>query len=181
MSRQAMRKISASAMLAALLTGCSHVHPSDPTSGTEVIGEVNRAVKGRTVDITLLDTTVLWAENVRVTADSTRFSVVGQPSYSRTWRGKPGSGLPTSEIRAISIRRHGRGALEGAAYGFASGFGAGAILGARDPWVPVRGGAAVIGGAGFVAGLVYGAIAGSKDVYDFTVAPSEPSQRRRRR
>jgi hypothetical protein len=176
-----MRKAIASVTLAAMLAGCSHVHPSDPTSAGDAVDEVNRGVSGRTVDITLMDATELWAEGVRVTADSTWLTVVGQPSYARTWRGKAGRGLPTSEIRAISIRRHGRGAIEGAVYGFLWGFAAGATLGTRDPWVPVAGGGAVIGGIGFVTGLLYGAIAGSKDVYDFTEAPSAPSQRRKRR
>lgn len=168
-----MKKTIASLTLVAILAGCSHVHPSDPTSGADVINEVNRAVKDRTVDITLLNTEVLWAENVRVAADSTWFDVVGQPSYARPWRLDIGRGLPTAEIETISIRRHARGALEGGGFGLVTGFLAGAILGARDPWFDAVDGGTIVGGLGLAAGLIYGAIAASKDVYDFTRAPRE--------
>ncbi|MCK4679977.1 hypothetical protein KAT82_02535, partial [bacterium] len=169
-----MRKAIASVTLVAMLAGCSHVHPSDPTSSADVVNEVNRVVKSRTVDITLLDTKELWAENVRVTADSTWFDVVGRPSHSRPWQLDIGRGVPTSEIGAISIRRHGRGALEGAAVGFLIGAVPGMIVGTRDPYAtPVIGGV-VFGVIGLAVGFVWGAIAGSKDVYDFTKAPREP-------
>ncbi len=168
-----MRKAVASLTLVAMLVGCSHVHPSDPTSGADVINEVNRAVKDRTVDITLLNTQVLWAENVRVTADSTWFDVVGQPSYARPWRLDMGRGLPTAEIETITIRRHARGALQGAGFGLLIGVGPGMIVGARDPYItPITGGV-LFGMIGLAAGLVYGVIGGSKDVYDFTKAPRE--------
>ena len=166
-----MRKAIASLTLVAMLAGCSHVHPSDPTSGADVINDVNRAVKGRTVDITLLNGKELWAENVRVTADSTWFDMVGRPSYSRPWRLDIGRGLPTSEIEAISIRRHGRGALEGAIFGFLTGSVPGMIVGMRDPYVTPVSGGVIFGAAGLVVGLVYGVIGGSKDVYDLTKAP----------
>lgn len=168
-----MRKAVASLTLVAMLVGCSHVHPSDPTSGADVINEVNRAVKDRTVDITLLNTQVLWAENVRVTADSTWFDVVGQPSYARPWRLDMGRGLPTVEIETITIRRHARGALEGAGFGLVTGFLAGATLGPRDQLYSAVDGGTIVGGLGLAAGLLYGAIVASKDVYDFTKAPRE--------
>jgi hypothetical protein len=168
-----MRKAIASLTLVAMLAGCSHVHPSDPTSGADVVNDVNRAVKGRTVDITLLNGKELWAENVRVTADSTWFDVAGRPSHSRPWRLDIGRGVPTSEIEAISIRRHVRGALEGAVYGLLIGVGPGMIVGARSPYMPPITGGVLFGMIGLAAGLVYGVIGGSKDVYDFTKAPRE--------
>ncbi len=167
--RHVTRKTIASLALLAMVAGCSHVYQLDPTAD-DAVDEVNSAVDGKTVDITLVNSTVLWAESVRVAADSTRFVVVGRPSYSRPRGFDIGGSLPTSEIESIAIRRHGRGALEGAAYGLLIGILTGAILGSRDPWVTAEGGAYLIGRVGLATGFVYGSLAGSRDVYDFASA-----------
>ena len=136
-----------------------------------MVARVNRVVTGRTVEMTLSDGTELWAEGVRVGADSTWFAVVGRPSHVRAWQVDVGRAMPNTAIREISIRRHVRGGLEGAALGFLSGFALGLLAGARDSWIEPIDGGVVFGGAGLIGGLVYGALAGSKDVYDFTRAP----------
>jgi hypothetical protein len=186
-----MKRAIASLTLAAMLAGCSHVVPPDPTSTGDVLDEVNGAVNGRTVDITLQNTAELWAKNVRVTADSIWFAVVGQPSYSLRLRDDRGRGLPTSEIQTISVRQHGRGALEGAMYGLLIGALAGAVLGAATRMTPeiktasrsegAVNGAVVFGALGLAVGFAWGALVGSKDVYDLTELPREPSQQGSRR
>ena len=168
---KSMRWAMALFALVALLAGCSHVYPSDPASGHDVVAEVNRAVKGRTVDVTLSSGAELWAKGVEVTPDSTRLTVVGRPSYVWSYQTDIGSRVRNDEIRSVSIRRRGRGLVEGAAIGLVAGAAVGALLGARDPWIAdVADGALVLGRIGLGVGLVWGGLAGSKDVYDFTEA-----------
>jgi hypothetical protein len=182
-----MRRVIAAVTLAAMLAGCTHVHPTDPTSAENALDDVNRAVRGRTVDIMLANSTEVRAMDVTVAADSTRLVVVGRSWPPASEQASIGRGLPTSEIRAISVTRRGKGALEGAGRGALIGFLSGAILGAAtyEPPPPdaflyigpeSAGAAAVWGGVligvvGLVVGLVWGAARGSKDVYDFTETP----------
>jgi hypothetical protein len=166
-----MKRAIASLTLVAVLAGCSHVHPCDPASGPEVRSGVNQEVEGRAVDVTLSSGAVLWAENVKVGADSTRFSDLGRPSHVRPWQVDVGSPLPNSAIREISVRRHLRGALEGGAIGLVIGFSFGLLAGAKDTWFEPIDGGKLFGAAGLIAGLTYGALKGSRDVYDFTRTP----------
>jgi hypothetical protein len=165
-------RICAFVLFAAMLAGCSHVHPGDPTSGSDVLDNVNSAVAGRTVEVKLRDDTELWGKNVTVGADSTCFELVGQPSHSRTWRGPVAGCIPSSDIETMTIRRQGRGALEGGTVGLMGGFALGALVGLLEPAISILPAAAVVSPLGAVPGIIYGALTGSKDVYDFRRRPS---------
>jgi len=168
-----MRRAVALLTLVAVLAGCSHIRPSDPTSGGDIPAEVTRALAGREVEVKLSSGAELWAEHVNVGRDSTWFSVLGRPSHVRPWQVDVGRGVPNGSIGSISVRRHWRGALEGGAVGLLVGFAFGLLAGWKDTWFEPIDGGIVLGRAGLIAGVVYGGLSGSKDVYDFTRAPRD--------
>ena len=66
-----MRKLVAALVIVALVASCSHVRDVDLTTPEGDIEETNRAVRGRTVIVQLVDLTEFRAREVVVAADST--------------------------------------------------------------------------------------------------------------
>ena len=110
----------------------------------------------------------LEARNLRIKADSISWISLDNQKTAR---------LPAANVTEIKFVRKGKGALEGMGLGLIYGavFGAGLGLAQGDDnegsWFRLSAGqkAALLGitfgGAGFLAGLPIGTIAGSKDIY----------------
>jgi len=190
-----MKRVMAVLAAATMLSGCTHVHPSDPTAPGLRLEDLNQSLEGRTVSVTLLDGTEFGAASVVVRVDTTSLVPQGEPSWKPPTRAALGRAFPTSEVESLTVTQRGRGAFEGGMLGLLIGAVAGAVVGAAS-YEPSSGdfesgpgssGEAAVGyglifgvvGAG--VGLVAGASVGSSDVYDLTEAPEDrPTGSRRR-
>ncbi len=154
------------------VSGCTHTHmvnldEEEHRWRKSDLDNLNDDLRDRTADITAKDGRNISAEGIIVRRDSAEFK-------------DPASGLrhsiPTAEIMAIEYRHHGIGAVHGAIFGVLGGgiavAGAVYVLAGRphqaeDASIAVGVGAALGGVGGGLIGVTYGAIAGSKQRYEF--------------
>lgn len=139
-----------------LMVACTH-RPGWSLSPRDVIGE--------TVEVELRD-----GKKVKAVAERTPNGVV--------WRTGRRSAVPWYDAREATVVSHGRGALDGLAFGAPIGVAAGILAGLNhedchtgDGWCMSQEAAmvmygVVLGGAGALGGLLVGAIIGSRLVYE---------------
>jgi len=145
-----------------VLASCTHLR----TYST--LDDINAVSKDRKGLIILANGRGRQGIDFHLAVDSTRW---------RDLNTNKAQSIPTSQIREISIKKGGRGALEGFALGLLIGFGSGAIVGlvsGSDPensWFAYSAGekalgyGIVFGGGAGLLGLPIGAATGSKDKF----------------
>ena len=95
-----------------LLTGCSSTYRvSDFSSKEKFYESINKAAKGKVVNITLKNGSLINAFNVKMSNDSTAFSTKNYFQYN----------IPISNVKAISYKNTSEGIVTGALTGIAAG------------------------------------------------------------
>ena len=163
-----MKRTVASITLLVMLAGCAGIRPYDQVLPEATLDELNRALDGQAVQVTLWDGTEVWGENMTIAPDSAYISVTGRPSNQPPLEVVPRMSLPTPEIERIAVTRTGRGARRGAVRGFLMGAGMGAAIGASGEDSEALGWTIATGAAGAAIGLLLGALAGSTDIYNLS-------------
>jgi hypothetical protein len=175
--------------VAALLSGCGfrHLHMVDPVSSPSDRDEINRALAGTSVRMTLADGSTESGVFMSVGADSTMLAHAEDVTTRIV--------VPTVSVRSMTLVRRGIGAAKGLGCGAAAGavaFGATClVLGlagpdpVEDPTLAKTVLLIVVGAAALAAlplGLLFGAAAGDEQIYIFAVpelAPPSPAQGQR--
>ncbi|MFQ5570079.1 MAG: hypothetical protein ACE5G0_10425 [Rhodothermales bacterium] len=149
-------------LLVLLFTGCTHTRHINSDAGSGIsFDELHQTLEGRQVDIALNDERTMESTALRIRPDST-WSVDLLTGNIR--------GAATSDIRAITRQRPGRGALHGAAFGAVGGAIVGiaaglALTSVRDEDTARESTAyyvSVITGFGVVLGIGSGTLIGMK-------------------
>jgi hypothetical protein len=190
-----VKRITAVVSIALILFGCAPVHRVNPIASELEREDLNRTLHGRRVSVDLVpsspygSTVTLRAEGIRVAADSTRMTVLRQPSNADAVFVEPTYGvrrdttLGTHSVGRIRVRTRWPGALVGLLRGLLVGAASGAFIGAvsyegpdllfGSPVESAGFGAALLGTAGAGIGLIGGLLWGVTETYEFTVNPPE--------
>jgi len=174
-------------LLVALMgAGCANTIAAYRPLSESATAEINETLDGRSAKVMLAEGKQIAgqpieAREVRVGIDTARWL---EPSTDESWRP---TAVPTTALKSISVRRHGRGALDGLGLGTLSGAIVGAVAGAaasrpcaNETEMPCFGaGIAAIGGgilgfaSGALVGSIIGAIVGHRTLLDFDPPPPE--------
>lgn len=163
-----MIRLFAISIILGLMSGCMHTYYMDKSkeTGYQV---VNRKAKHQQAIILLTDGRKIQAKKLSMYSDSTTWvsSITGEIER-----------IATNRILSVTIRNHGKGALEGLGLGILGGAFIGILTGAAIPtknsespfndWyppIPIMAG--LLGAGGGVLGLLIGGASGSKEVYSF--------------
>jgi hypothetical protein len=162
--------IAVAVILAAFgLAGCRSTQVVGPEPPARTYAAITEEARERTVEVELRDGTVYGGYNLLVTQDSTRFD--------RKSGDRDPVVVPTAQVREITIRKHGRGAVDGLGIGAAVGLGLGFLMGVTLHDGPgffddtraesglLAGGA--LGLLGGTLGTFFGLVGGHRTVYRF--------------
>jgi hypothetical protein len=182
------------AWAALFMTACSTTHSVGRPPSTEQLNRINEAARDRELDVEYRpasqeaptegggtavsfwepeETATRYGHRFHTIVSFDRKSVVLESSEGRDVR------VPPIAVQQVQVVRHGKGALDGALWGFTIGAGTGAILGLasgqdRCPclvsWTPgekalIYG--AMLGVVGLAAGTVAGLVRGHREVFVF--------------
>lgn len=165
-------------LFATLLCGCSSVEMVKTQDEDDSIRKVNRAIRGQVVRLELNDGETMNVTSAYVASDS----VTWIDRRTNTLRGEP-----TSNVREVSVRKAGRGAIGGLVVGAVAGAAFGGIRAAVEGDDPVEDPLAISRGEKLrvypVAHAVYaslittpiGAIIGTRKTYRFETQDVPPS------
>lgn len=151
------------------LPGCRSTQVVGPEPPTRTYAAITEEARERTVEVELRDGTVYGGYNLLVTQDSTRFD--------RKTANRTPVVVPTAQVRAITIRKHSRGAVDGLGIGTAVGLGLGFLMGVAlydDPgfydYTRAESGLLAGGALGLLGGTLgtfFGLVGGHRTVYRF--------------
>ena len=190
-----MKRITATATIALVLLGCAPIHRVNPVASEDQREDLNRALSDRRVSVELTSSSpysgavTLRAERVRVGADSTRMTVLREPSNPDAVLAEPTYGvrrdttLSTHDLGRIHVRTRWPGMFTASLRGLLVGAAFGAVIGAvsyegpdlilGSPVQAAGFGAALLGVVGAGVGLIGGLVWGVTETYEFTWNPPE--------
>ena len=178
-----LRQICLALASAVLFAGCAHHITVVRPIRSDQQAELNAIVENRETQLTLIGKPdAVDSRDLRVAALNVRF--VERDSATSSWRQAnwlPEAEAPLSAVQRIEFRSRGRGALNGLAFGAATGAIAGITVGLaaidsnnHDSFGGNGARALVVGGATVALGLlgtVIGAIVGARTTIDFSDVP----------
>lgn len=149
--------------------GCASNHSIDSLQSQEQLQRLNMAVAGRKARLLLQDGTTLKVSQLNVGSEQTSFFT--KDSSERRL-------IPTTDIVQITVKRVGRGALQGLGIGLGAGFLIGLAIAAPDTGDSVSNevdefftGSITVPVLGIVAGTLAGAQVGSPQHFNFQLPP----------
>jgi hypothetical protein len=149
------------ALLVIHLTACSGTHPCAIVDDAECAEKIHRWSGDNPTTLVMVDATKTAVSNVTIGRDSVNCWVMAAAKYEDFAR---------DSILTIRIRRSGKGAARGLVNGLLAGGVMGALMGYTgsgdwDPTSMALVGAAALGAAGGLIGLVAGGISGYTEIF----------------